>query len=70
MDQHRLVVAPNDTPSTIDLKKLSKNIEAMVEKIADLSCIQANSKRRMTKYQDIFRFGISREISVIKKSEE
>jgi hypothetical protein len=38
LDQQR-IVRPNETNSTIDIKKLTNNIEIMVEKIADLSTI-------------------------------
>ena len=45
LDQQRLV-RPNHTNSIIDLQKLTKNIEAMVEKIADLSVIHPVPKQK------------------------
>jgi hypothetical protein len=47
LDQQRVVV-PNETNSTIDLKKLTKNIEVMVEKIADLSAIHPIPKKKQS----------------------
>jgi len=71
LDQHRLV-RPNDTNSIIDLQKLTKNIEAMVEKIADLSAIHPlpRQKRNPTQNKSTpFQFSC-KEISEIEKVEE
>lgn len=44
LDQQRIVKPDSETTSTLELKKLAKNIELMVEKIADLSTIHGLPK--------------------------
>ena len=71
LDQQRLV-RPNDTNSIIDLQKLTRNIEAMVEKIADLSVIHPIPKQRRNvsqKANNHFQFN-SKEISEIEQLED
>ena len=45
LDQQRLV-RPHDANSLLDLQKLTKHIDAMVEKIADLSAIHPLPRKR------------------------
>jgi hypothetical protein len=80
LDNQRLVkLSQNDTnSSTVDLQRLTRNLEGMISKIADLSVIrpfnQQGSVAQRRKAQNnlslLFRAGSCGDISAIGKSEE
>lgn len=52
------------------MKKLTKNIEAMVEKIADLSAIHPIPKKKVPLQPEPFQLSQLKEISAIRKTDE